>query len=75
MEVVSVFGGICMIRISFRRKSVCMGDDAMNGVYQIEMPDDALLRDLMHITLHGGRRQSLDHRIQYWESRAHIHGQ
>ena len=43
-----------MIRISFRRKSVCMGDDAMNGVYQIEMPDDALLRDLMHITLHGG---------------------
>ena len=43
-----------MIRISFRRKSVCMGDDAMNGVYQIEMPDDALLRDLMHIALHGG---------------------
>ncbi len=43
-----------MIRISFRRKSVCMGDDAMNGEYQIEMPDDALLRDLMHVALHGG---------------------
>lgn len=43
-----------MIRISFRRKSVCMGDDAMNGEYTIEMPDDALLRDLMHVALHGG---------------------
>ena len=43
-----------MIRISFRRKSVCMGDDAMNGKYTIEMPDDALLRDLMHVALHGG---------------------
>ena len=43
-----------MIRISFRRKSVCMGDDAMNGEYQIEMPDDALLHDLMHVALHGG---------------------
>ena len=26
----------------------------MNGEYQIEMPDDALLRDLMHVALHGG---------------------
>ena len=43
-----------MIRISFRRKGVCMGDDALNGEYRIEMPDDALLRDLMHVTLHGG---------------------
>ena len=43
-----------MIRISFRRKSVCMGDDALNGEYQIEMPDDTLLRDLMHVALHGG---------------------
>lgn len=43
-----------MIRISFRRKSVCMGDDALNGEYQIEMPDDALLRDLIYVTLHGG---------------------
>ena len=43
-----------MIRISFRRKSVCMGDDAMNGEYQIEMPDSALLSDLMRVVLHGG---------------------
>ena len=43
-----------MIRISFRRKSVCMGDDAMNGEYQIEMPDDALLRDLIYVALHDG---------------------
>ena len=43
-----------MIRISFRRKSVCMGDDAMNGEYQIEMPADALLRDLIYVALHGG---------------------
>ena len=49
-----------------------MGDDAMNGEYQIEMPDDALLRDLIHVALHGGNGndwpipytgagQSLDH--------------
>ncbi len=43
-----------MIKISFRRKSVCMGDDANNGEYHIEMPDDALLRDLMYVALHGG---------------------
>ena len=43
-----------MIRISFRRKSVCMGDDAMIGEYQIEMPDDALHQDLIYVALHGG---------------------
>ena len=32
-----------MITLSFRRKSVCMGDDAGNGEYTIEMPDTATL--------------------------------
>ena len=42
-----------MMPITFHRESVCMGDDAMNGEYRIEMPDDALLRDLMHVILRG----------------------
>ena len=36
-----------MIQISFKRQSVCMGDDAGNGTYRIEMPDSAVLGDLM----------------------------
>ena len=43
-----------MITLTFRRKSVCMGDDAGNGEYTIEMPDTATLGDLMQIILHGG---------------------
>ena len=43
-----------MITITFGRKSVCMGDDAGNGEYIIEMPDTATLGDLMHAILHGG---------------------
>ena len=43
-----------MITISFRRKSVCMGDDAGNGEYIIQMDDDASVSDLMEILLHGG---------------------
>ena len=43
-----------MITISFRRKSVCMGDDAGNGEYTIQMPDTASLGDLMKVILHGG---------------------
>ncbi len=40
--------------ISFRRKSVCMGDDALNGEYIINMPDDSTLGDLLYVVLHGG---------------------
>ena len=43
-----------MITISFHRKSVCMGDDAGNGEYTIQMPDAATLGDLMHVILRGG---------------------
>jgi len=43
-----------MITLTFHRKSVCMGDDAGNGEYTIEMPDTATLGDLMHVILHGG---------------------
>ena len=43
-----------MISLSFRRKSVSMGDDAGNGEYTIEMPDTASLGDLINVILHGG---------------------
>ena len=35
-----------MIEISFHSESVCMGDDVINSVQHIEMPNDALLEDL-----------------------------
>lgn len=40
--------------LTFRRESVCMGDDAGNGEYTIELPDTATLGDLMRVILHGG---------------------
>jgi len=40
--------------LTFRRESVCMGDDTDNGEYIIEMPDTATVGDLMHVILHGG---------------------
>ena len=43
-----------MIAIRFGRRSVSMGDDANNGIYTIEMPDEATLGDLMRVILHGG---------------------
>jgi len=43
-----------VITITFHRKSVCMGDDAGNGEYTIQMPDTASLGDLMHVILRGG---------------------
>ncbi len=43
-----------MVTLSFRRKSVCMGDDAGSGEYTVEMPDTATLGDLMQVILHGG---------------------
>ncbi|MBR3142783.1 MAG: hypothetical protein IKF09_06445 [Clostridiales bacterium] len=38
-----------MITIKFGRRSVCMGDDADNGIYTIQMPDEASLGDLMRV--------------------------
>ena len=43
-----------VITISFRRVSVCMGDDAGNGEYIIELPDSAALGELLHVILYGG---------------------
>lgn len=43
-----------MIAISFRRASVCMGDDAGNGEYTIELQDNATLGELLHVILNGG---------------------
>ena len=43
-----------MIAIKYGRRSVCMGDDVYNGIYTIEMPDEAVLGDLMRVILHGG---------------------
>lgn len=43
-----------MITIKYGRRPVCMGDDASNGIYTIEMPDEALLGDLMGVILNGG---------------------
>ena len=42
------------IKISFRRESICMGDDAGNGEWIMEMPEDASLKDLIHAVLYGG---------------------
>lgn len=43
-----------MIKISFRRVSVCMGDDVGNGEYTIELQDSATLGELLYVILHGG---------------------
>ena len=43
-----------VVTISFRRVSVCMGDDAGNGEYTIELQDSATLGDLLYAILHGG---------------------
>lgn len=43
-----------MIEIRFGRRSVSMGDDIYNGIYTIEMPDEATLGDLMRVILDGG---------------------
>ena len=46
-------GRIDVIRVSFRRRSVCMGDDAGNGEYIIEMPHDATLGGLIGAVFYG----------------------
>ena len=43
-----------MITIRYGSRSVCMGDDVNNGIYTIEMPDEATLGDLMRVVMHGG---------------------
>ena len=43
-----------MIQLTFHRESVCMGDDAGNGIYTVEMPDEASLGDLINVIRHGG---------------------
>ena len=43
-----------MIIIKYNRRALCMGDDADNGIYKIEMPDDAVLSDLINVLLKGG---------------------
>lgn len=43
-----------MIKISFRRESVCMADDVRNGEYTIILEDNATLGKLLYVILHGG---------------------
>jgi hypothetical protein len=40
--------------IRYNRRSLCAGDDVYNGIYDIEMPDDAVLKDLIEILIYGG---------------------
>lgn len=44
-----------MIIVRYNRRALCAGDDVYNGVYKIEMPDYAVLRDLVDVVLHGGK--------------------
>ena len=43
-----------MIMIRYNRRSLCAGDDIYNGIYDLEMPDDAMLKALIEVILHGG---------------------
>lgn len=43
-----------MIQLTFHRVSVCMGDDQGNGIQTVELPDDAVLADLIQVILRGG---------------------
>ena len=45
---------IKMQEIKYRRRSLCMGDDAKNGIYKLSMPDDSTIADLMHVLMKGG---------------------
>ena len=42
-----------MIMIKFGRRSVSMGDDVNNGIYSIELPDEATLGVLIKVVRHG----------------------
>ncbi len=39
---------------------MCVGDDVYNGVYRIEMPNDATLGDLLHVLLYSLSGQVLE---------------
>ncbi|MDO4511282.1 MAG: hypothetical protein Q4B68_05630 [Bacteroidales bacterium] len=43
-----------MIKISYSRLSVCMGDDQMASTYSIILPDDATFADFLHVVMYGG---------------------
>ena len=43
-----------MLIVKYNRRALCAGDDVNNGVYKIEMPDNATLGDLIEILLRGG---------------------
>lgn len=43
-----------MIIIPYNRRSLCMGDDVCNGIYKIQMSDEATLGELIDVLLHGG---------------------
>ena len=43
-----------MIEILYSRRSLCMGDDVYNGLCRIELPDGAVLGDLVETVLRGG---------------------
>ena len=43
-----------MIIIPYNRRSLCMADDINCGVYNIQMPDNATLGDLIDVLLRGG---------------------
>ena len=40
--------------ILYSRRALCAGDDVYNGTYKLDMPDDAVLSDLIDVLLHGG---------------------
>ncbi|MDO4488423.1 MAG: hypothetical protein Q4B67_04995 [Eubacteriales bacterium] len=43
-----------MIKISYGRDSVCMGDDQNNSTYEIKMPGSAMLGDFIRVLYEGG---------------------
>ncbi len=40
--------------ILYNRRALCAGDDVYNGIYKLDIPDDALLWDLIGVLLNGG---------------------
>ena len=43
-----------MLTIRYNRRALCAGDDIQNGIYDIALPEDAVLRDLIGVLLRGG---------------------
>lgn len=40
--------------ILYSRRALCAGDAAYNGTYKLDIPDDAVLGDLIGVMLNGG---------------------